>query len=159
MSCDIREMREPEAEQVVDMVHGLARDTAPGVVPKLTVGRLLAARDLIDVVVAVESGRLLGACLGLMTYSTWRGTRGLYVVDLFVAPEARGRSLGLAVLRETARRAVAKGAGFIKLEVDLANDGAARFYTRIGFAKNDADRLFVLEQDRLKDFIAKGDAA
>ena len=46
--------------------------------------------DLVDVVVAEDDGHLLGACLGLMTFSTWRGARGLYVVDLFVLPQARG---------------------------------------------------------------------
>ena len=158
MSCIIREMREDESTQVVEMVRGLARDTVTGVVPKLTADGLLAARDLIDVVVAVDDRRILGACLGLMTYSTWRGAPGLYIVDLFVGAESRGRNIGLRLLRQSAVRAAEKGARFVKLEVDRGNDGAARFYTRIGFGEKAGDRLFILEQDRLKEFIAMGDA-
>lgn len=153
MSLVIRPMEDDEADAVAAMVKGLADHIGIGVVPKLTGDKLRSARDLIDVVVAEEHGNLLGACLGLMTFSTWRGERGLYVVDLFVLPEARGRQAGERLLREAARRAAAKGAAFIKLEVDETNTGAQRFYERLGFLKKSEDRLHILEQDRLKDFI------
>ena len=158
MTCIIREMREQESAQVVDMVRELARDTVAGVVPKLTADGLLAARDLIDVVVAVDEGRILGACLGLITFSTWRGARGLYIVDLFVGRQSRRQNIGLRLLRQSARCAAEKGARFVKLEVDEGNEAAARFYTRLGFGKKSSDRLFILEQDRLTEFIATGDA-
>ena len=157
MTCNIREMRDDEAGLVAAMVRGLARDTGAKVIPKLTAEALLAARDLIDIVVAEQDDRLRGACLGLMTFSTWRGGRGLYIVDLFVDAQTRGQNIGLRLLRQSARRAALKGATFIRLEVDLGNPGAARFYARLGFAKKDEDRLYVLEQDRLKDFITRGD--
>ena len=100
--------------------------------------------------------RALGACLGLMTFSTWRGARGLYVVDLFVLPEARGRRLGESLLRLSAERAASRGAQFIKLEVDETNTGAERFYARLGFTKKTEDRLHILEQDRFRTFAALG---
>jgi GNAT superfamily N-acetyltransferase len=152
----IRPMRAGEAAAVAAMVHGLARDTGAGIVPKLTAERLTAAGDLIDTVVAEERGRLLGACLGLMTFSTWRGARGLYVVDLFVLPEARGRNIGQQLLRFSASRFAARGAQFIKLEVDEENQGAARFYSRLGFAKKTEDRLHILEHDDFTGFISSG---
>ena len=92
-----------------------------------------------------------------MTYSTWRGARGLYVVDLFVLPEARGRNVGLDLLRCSARRFAARGAQFIKLEVDQSNTGAQRFYARLGFRKKSEDRLHILEQDELQKFISMGE--
>lgn len=157
MSLVIRPMREAEAEAVADMVKGLALHVGTSFVPKLTGAGLVEAGDLIDVVVAEDACRLLGACLGLMTFSTWRGCRGLYVVDLFVAPEARGARLGERLLRESARRAAAKGARFIKLEVDTSNEGAERFYARLGFIQKPQDRLHILEQDRFEQFIATGE--
>ena len=150
-------MVEGEAGAVVAMVRGLALHIGADAAPKLTPEGLLGARDLIDVVVAVDNGRLLGACLGLMTFSTWRGAKGLYIVDLFVEAQARGRNIGLMLLQESARRAAGRGAEFIKLEVDQANPGAERFYARLGFAKKTEDRLHVLEQDRFTKFIATGD--
>jgi ribosomal protein S18 acetylase RimI-like enzyme len=157
MSLAVRPMRKEEAEAVASMVQSLARHIGTDVVPKLTGERLAAAHDLIDVVVAEDGGRLLGACLGLMTFSTWRGAPGLYVVDLFVQPEARGRNVGQALLRCAARRFAKRGAQFIKLEVDETNTGAERFYARLGFTKKTEDRLHVLEQDKLTAFISMGE--
>jgi ribosomal protein S18 acetylase RimI-like enzyme len=157
MSLVIREMRVDEADAVAQMVHGLAEHIGTDFVPKLTGEALLNARDLIDVVVAEDGGKLIGACLGLMTFSTWRGARGLYIVDLFITPQARGRNVGQMLLRLSARRAVARGASFIKLEVDETNTGAERFYARLGFKKKTEDRLHILEQDRLDQFISMGD--
>lgn len=156
MSLAVRPMRAEEAGDVAAMVHGLADHIGTGFVPKLTGERLAAAQDLIDVVVAEDGGRLIGACLGLMTFSTWRGARGLYVVDLFVLPEARGRKVGLDLLRCSARRFAERGAEFIKLEVDETNTGAERFYARLGFTKKDEDRLHILEQDQFTTFISAG---
>jgi len=153
MSPMVREMRPGEAEQVVNMVRGLARHIGANVVPNLTVQSLNSNRDLIDVVVADDQGRLIGACLALMTFSTWRGAKGLYVVDLFVEPEARGNKTGLQLLKLAATRGVSRGACFIKLEVDHTNEGAARFYERLGFLRKDEDRIFVLEREKLYVFI------
>ncbi len=152
-----RAMRPEEADAVAGMVRGLAEHIGTGFVPKLTGEKLARSMDLIDVVVAEEDGRLIGACLGLMTFSTWRGAPGLYVVDLFVLPEARGRNVGLALLRCSARRFAKRGAEFIKLEVDETNTGAERFYARLGFTKKTQDRLHVLEQDKLIKLISMGE--
>ena len=157
MNLTVRPMREDEAEAVATMVRGLAEHIGTGFVPKLTGEKLNAAHELIDVVVAEDDGELLGACLGLMTFSTWRGAPGLYVVDLFVLPEARGKNTGLELLRCSARRFASRGAQFIKLEVDETNRGAERFYARLGFIKKTEDRLHILEQDHLMAFIRAGE--
>jgi ribosomal protein S18 acetylase RimI-like enzyme len=157
MSLVIRAMRDGDAAAVAGMVRGLAEHIGTKFVPKLTAEKLLAARDLIDAVVAERDGVIIGACLGLLTFSTWRGEKGLYIVDLFVLPEARGASVGLKLLRESARRAAMRGACFIKLEVDETNGGAERFYARLGFSKKTEDRLHILEQDRFKEFTKTGD--
>lgn len=158
MSLVLRDMAASEAAAVVEMVCGLARETGNRAIPQLTAAGLNASRDLVDVLVAADGDRLLGACLSLTTYSTWRGARGMYVVDLFVDGAARNRNLGLALLREAARRSAARGARFIKLEVDHTNLGAARFYQRLGFGRKDEDRLFVLESDRMQEFVAEKDS-
>lgn len=153
MTLTFRPMLYADAAHVVAMVKGLARDTGSDVVPKLTPENLIASRDLIDVTIAEDEKGLLGACLTLLTYSTWRDAKGLYVVDLFVDARARNGGIGVKLLREAARRGRAKGARFIKLEVDRTNTGAERFYERLGFVLNDKDRLFVLEDDKVTDFL------
>ena len=146
MSITVRPMREGEEGAVAAMVRGLARDVGVDIVPALDAASLKASADLIDVTVAEEAGALLGACLTLMTFSTWRAVKGLYVVDLFVEPEARNRRVGVLLLRAAARRGRDRGSRFIKLEVDIRNEGAGRFYQRLGFVRHDEDRLFILEE-------------
>ena len=84
MSLVIRPMRAEDAPGVVAMVHGLARDTAPDVTPQLKPENLIDNDDLIQVTIAEDGNGILGACLTLLTFSTWRGLKGLYVVDLFI---------------------------------------------------------------------------
>lgn len=153
MTLTIRPMQDSDAAAVVSMVKGLARDTGSDVIPKLTPENLIAHRDLIDVTIAEDGSGIIGACLTLLTYSTWRDAKGLYVVDLFIDGKARNQGLGLKLLREAARRGRARGARFIKLEVDHTNGGAARFYERIGFVRSDKDRLFVIEEDEVTEFL------
>ena len=157
MTLAFRPMRDADAPRVVAMVQGLARDTGSDIVPKLTAKNLIASRDLIDVTVAEDEAGILGACLALLTYSTWRDAKGLYVVDLFVDGRARNGGVGVKLLREAARRGRARGARFIKLEVDRTNKGAERFYERLGFVLNDKDRLFVLEDQKVTDFLERGE--
>ncbi len=153
MSLVIREMRTGEAGQVVDMVRGLARYVDAEAVPRLTQESLNGNRDIIDIAVAEQEERLVGACLTLMTFSTWRNAKGLYVVDLFVEPQARGQKAGVHLLKFAAARGMARGARFIKLEVDHTNQQAAHFYQRLGFLRKDQDRLFVLEPEKFELFV------
>lgn len=56
-------------------------------------------------------GQALGFAVYFFNYSTWLGRNGLYLEDLFVRPQARGRGAGLALLRHLAQLAVQRGCG------------------------------------------------
>lgn len=153
MSIEIREMSDKDAGDVARMVKALSHDTGSSTVPRLTERMLIDNRNLISVLVAVKDDEIIGTCLTLMTFSTWRGARGVYVVDLFVSGDFRGAGVGLALLRQAAKDGARKGATFLKLEVDVTNDGAARFYKRHGFDMKGNERLFVMEQVSFEQFI------
>lgn len=156
-ALSIRPMRPDEAGTVAGMVRALAAHIGAADVPRLTAESLSTATagdtPLIEVTVAASAeGTIAGCCVSLLTFSTWRGCAGMYVCDLFVDPARRGRGLGIAMLKAAAKRAAARGARFIKLEVDLANEDAASFYDRLGFDRNSHDRLFILEPDAFASF-------
>jgi len=65
-------------------------------------------------------------------YSTWQGRWGLYLEDLFVRPEHRGRGVGKALLVELARIAVREGCGRFQWQVLDWNTPAVEFYERLG---------------------------
>ena len=155
MSVGFRPMRDGQEDAVAAMVRQLPKDLGLPIAPKLTGEGLRKAKGLVHVTVAEDSGLLLGACLWLFTFSTWRGCKGMYVVDLFVMAHARGKKIGERLIQAAGREAAAQGADFIKLEVDQSNTGGIRFYERLGFGKHPEDQLFILEADPLKALIER----
>lgn len=73
---------------------------------------------------------------GMVTYypdfSTHRGEPGLYIQDLYAAPEARGTGLARALVAATLQHQT-WGARYITLGVHPTNTAATRFYTKCGF--------------------------
>src|SRR5690349_23844258 len=71
-----------------------------------------------EVLIAERDGTFVGLCLTFASFSTWRGEPGIYVQDLYVGDAFRGHRIGEKLLRAVARRAKAKGAGYLRLSVD-----------------------------------------
>jgi ribosomal protein S18 acetylase RimI-like enzyme len=149
-------MRPGQEDAVAAMLRQLPKDLGLDVVPKVTGEGLREAAGLARVTVAEDSGLLLGCCLWTMTFSSWRGCKGIYVSDLYVMQHARGRNVGDKLLRGVAREAAALGAGFIKLEVDVSNELAQGFYRRRKFKYKAEDQYWVLEPEDFESF-AKGE--
>ncbi len=78
------------------------------------------------------NGEIIGFALWFTNFSTWTGTRGLYVEDLFVEPQLRGQGWGLALMRELARECVTRGWTRFEWSVLDWNRPAISFYRRIG---------------------------
>ena len=77
-------------------------------------------------------GAPAGLAFYFHNYSTWQGRWGLYLEDLFVRPEHRGRGIGKALLVELARIAVREGCGRFQWQVLDWNTPAIEFYERLG---------------------------
>jgi GNAT superfamily N-acetyltransferase len=145
LSIGVKLMREGQEDAVAVLIRQLPKDLGLTTVPKMTGQNLRDAKGLAHVMVAEDAGLLLGVCLWTMTYSSWRGCAGIYISDLYVLPHARGRKIGERLLRGTVIEAQKRGAGFVKMEVDVANTSGARFYERLGFKHKSDDRIFILE--------------
>ena len=74
----------------------------------------------------------VGFALYFYTYSTFLGRPSLYLEDLFVLPEERGRGAGKALLRALAKIAVARGCGRMEWTVLDWNTPSIRFYRKLG---------------------------
>jgi ribosomal protein S18 acetylase RimI-like enzyme len=153
MSLKLRYMREGEEDAAAVLIKQLPRAIGLDVVPKLTGAILREASDVAKVTVAEDAGLIVSVCLWTMTFSSWRGMKGIYVSDLFVMDHVRGRNIGEALLRYTMLEARKLGAGFVKLEVDHANVGAQRFYQRHGFVHKPEDQFHVLEPAAFDAFV------
>jgi GNAT superfamily N-acetyltransferase len=74
----------------------------------------------------------VGLAVYYFTFSTFLGRPSLYLEDLFVLPEERGRGAGRALLAEVARIAVRRGCGRMEWTVLDWNKKSIRFYKRLG---------------------------
>ncbi len=90
---------------------------------------------------AEVDGEAVGFALWFYNFSTFVGRSGLYLEDLFVRPQARGRGAGLALLRSLARRCVAEELGRMEWAVLDWNAPAIDFYDALGSRSLDDWRL------------------
>jgi ribosomal protein S18 acetylase RimI-like enzyme len=109
-----------------------------------------------EVLIAEFDGAFAGLCLTFPSFSTWRGERGVYVQDLYVDEACRGRRVGETLLRAVARRGKAKGAGYIRLSVDIANKKAESFYERLGITHSRDEHIHMIKGDAFDAFAADG---
>jgi GNAT superfamily N-acetyltransferase len=112
-------------------------------------GALFGPRPYAEVVLAEDAGVPLGFALFFHTFSTFLGQPGLYLEDLFVIPEARGRGVGKALLTQLARLAVERGCGRVEWAVLDWNAPAIRFYDSLGARPNDEWTVYRLTGDPL----------
>lgn len=93
---------------------------------------LFGTAPIVHAVVAERDGAAVGFALYVFNFSTFVGRRGLYLEDLFVRPQHRGRGIGRALLAELAARALAHGCGRMEWSVLDWNEGARRLYHDVG---------------------------
>lgn len=94
--------------------------------------RLLVSRANAATWIAEENGRLWG--FAIVEWAEERRGVTAYIQTIEVAPEARGRGVGGALLGSIEDSARAAGAGLIWLHVEAANSGAIRLYEARGYA-------------------------
>lgn len=81
-----------------------------------------------------DAGEVVGLALWFRNFSTWRGTHGIYLEDLYVRPAARGHGHGRALLTQLARICVSEGYSRLEWSVLEWNEPAISFYRSLGAA-------------------------
>jgi len=104
--------------------------------------------------VAEDDGEPVGFAIWFVSFSTWLGTHGIYLEDLFVRPQARGGGHGRALLTELARIAVERGYGRVEWAVLDWNVDAQGFYRSLGAAPQDEWTTWRLTGDALRQLVS-----
>lgn len=151
----IRPARQEEVGIVLQLIHDLAvYEKAPNEV-EATEKELLETIfssdpkvfcDLVEV-----DGEIAGMAIWFLNYSTWQGKYGIYLEDLFIKPEFRGRGYGKALLKHLAKVCDEKGYGRFQWWVLDWNSPAIEFYRSLGAVAMDEWTVYRVSGQALKD--------
>src|ERR1044071_8093744 len=108
---------------------------------------LFGEKTSADVLVAREGDEAVGFAVFFHNFSTWLGKPGLYLEDLFVRPEKRGRGYGRALLERLAQIAKERACGRIEWAVLDWNEPAIQFYRKLGAQPMDEWTVFRLTKE------------
>lgn len=93
---------------------------------------LFGEKPAAEVLLAFADSRPVGFAVFFQNFSTWLGRPGLYLEDLFVKPEVRGKGYGRALLVYLAKVARDRGCGRMEWAVLNWNEPAIEFYRKLG---------------------------
>ena len=151
---NIRPAQQDEVGIVLQLIHDLALyEKAPNEV-EATEKELLEtifvdnARVFCDVVEV--DGEIAGMAIWFLNYSTWQGKHGIYLEDLFIKPEFRGKGYGKALLQHLAKVCDERGYGRFQWWVLDWNSPAIEFYKSLGAVAMDEWTVYRVSGDPLK---------
>ena len=132
----IRTAAEDDVDTLVQLINDLARfeRSADSVIIDRGLLRdaLFCDSPALFAHVAEEGGSIVAMAIWFLNFSTWTGRNGIYLEDLYVRPEARGRGIGRALIAELA--GIAHRSGYSRVEWSVLdwNRSAIRFYQSLG---------------------------
>ena len=152
----VRPIRPDDVPAVVGLVRELAEYERAAHEVRLTEDQLTAAlfgeSPKLFGHVAELNGDVVGMALWFLNFSTWRGTHGIYLEDLYVQPASRGRGLGRELLRTLAEVCVERGYSRLEWSVLDWNTPSIDFYTAAGAVPLDGWTVYRLTDDALSGF-------
>ncbi len=110
---------------------------------------LFGAEPKVFCEIAEWEGKPVGFALWFYTYSTFQGRHGIWLEDLYVDPELRGKGIGKALLVDLARRCVAEKLGRFEWWVLDWNEPSIEFYKAQGGVMQDEWTKVRVEGDAL----------
>jgi GNAT superfamily N-acetyltransferase len=158
---EIRPARVEDVPVILELIRELATyERAPEEVTateEQLVDVLFGKRPAAEVLLAFEGKSPVGFAVFFYNFSTWLGRRGLYLEDLFVKPEKRGKGYGRALLVDLAKIARDRGCGRMEWAVLNWNDPAIQFYRKLGAKPMDEWTVFRLTRDGIAE-LAKSES-
>ena len=154
----VRPIRPEDVPAVVRLVRELAEYEKAAQEVRLTDqqlhDRLFGEAPALFGHVAEVGGQVVGTAVWFLTFSTWGGTHGIHLEDLYVQPQHRGSGLGRELLRTLADLCVQRGYSRLEWSVLDWNTPSIEFYEAAGAVPMDGWTVFRLTDDALTTFAA-----
>jgi len=159
----IRPARVDDVLIILQLIRDLATyERAPDEVvatKEVLVDVLFGERPAAEVLLAFEGESAVGFAVYFYNFSTWLGRAGLYLEDLFVKPEKRGKGYGRALLVELAKIARDRGCGRMEWAVLNWNEPAIKFYRALGAKPMNEWTVFRLTREEIAKLADAADTA
>lgn len=139
---------------ILDFIRALAeyeRMADQVVADEATLEEWIFDRQKAEVLFAMLEGKEVGFALFFHNFSTFLGRAGLYLEDLFVLPEYRGRGVGRAILRRLAALAVERRCGRLEWWCLDWNEPSISFYRSLGAEPMSDWTVYRIAGDTLQD--------
>ena len=153
--AEIRRATRADIPVVLELIHALAEYEKLAHLVRadaaLLADELFGASSPAETLLCIAQNRAVGFAVYFHNFSTFMGRKGLFLEDLFVRPEQRGRGYGKALFMHVARTAHERGCGRFEWLVLDWNAPSIRFYESLGAERMDDWRLFRLSGDALSD--------
>ena len=150
---EIRTATEADVPVILQLIRDLATyERAPEAVVATEAGLrevLFGAKPSAEVLLALEKTEPVGFAVYFYNFSTWLGRAGLYLEDLFVRPEMRGKGYGRALLIRLAQIAKERGCGRMEWAVLDWNEPAIQFYRKLGATPMHEWTVFRLTEEEI----------
>jgi GNAT superfamily N-acetyltransferase len=159
----IRPARVEDVPIILELIRDLATyERAPHEVTateEQLVDVLFGERPAAEVLLGFEGDLPVGFAVFFHNFSTWLGRPGLYLEDLFIKPEKRGKGYGRALLVELAKIARDRGCGRMEWAVLNWNEPAIKFYRALGAKPMDEWTVFRLTREGIARLAHAADTA
>ena len=132
----IRSATPDDLSLIMELIRGLAEyeklADRVSATPELIGDALFSERPYAECLIAEADGSAAGFAIFFYNFSTFLGKRGIYLEDLSVKPELRGRGIGRALLGKLAALAVERDCARMEWAVLDWNESAIKFYRGLG---------------------------
>jgi len=146
MDIKVRRAREEDVESVIRLMREFAVYEKLLDSFEITAERLADAvfgdRRIVEMLVACIAANPVGYALFFPYFASFRGQRGVYLEDIYISSEYRGRGVGERLLRAVAATAAERGCERIDFQVLEWNEPAILLYKKLGAVCNDDERHF-----------------
>ncbi len=129
-----------EYERMLDLV----------VATEETLQEWMFEKEKAEAIFVLENGKEVGMALFFHNFSTFVGRAGLYLEDVYVLPEYRGKGYGKALLKKLAQIAVERGCGRFEWVCLDWNQPSIDFYRSLGAVPMDDWTIYRLDGEALK---------
>jgi ribosomal protein S18 acetylase RimI-like enzyme len=146
MNLKIVKAAETDVSQIIELLREFAEFENLSEYCETTEDKLrdamFGAKAFVEGLVAFDGETPIGYAIFYPNFASFRGQRGVYLEDIFIKPDYRGKGIGEAMLKEIARSGARSGAVRMDFQVLDWNESAIKFYEKLGGEMDASERHF-----------------